>query len=94
MGKACTPHIVVTLITGVHWWAPFQPLMYFFFSAFLKQTSVIDPEGSVLTVAQLIIGVMSGLSLPFCQHLKQLCLCAAEWGCLDSSAASRGENTV
>lgn len=66
----------------------------FFFSAFLKQTSVIDPEGSVLTVAQLIIGVMSGLSLPFCQHLKQLCLCASEWGCLDSSAASRGENTV
>lgn len=43
-----------------------------FFSVFLKQISVVDLEDRIFTVAQLIIGVMSGLSLPFCQHLKQL----------------------
>lgn len=33
------------------------------FSVFLKQISVVDLEDRVFTVAQLIIGVVSGLSL-------------------------------
>lgn len=83
--------IAVILTRGVCWCAPLQPPCNFFCSVFLKQTSVFAPGGSVLPVVQVITGVPSRLSPPVCQHLKQLCWCASEWGCLDSFTAWRGE---